>query len=210
MVDLAAEEVEAVDSKVEVLEKQDIFKMEINYINNDRIRESAKVLVSLIPDYFFSEEASSTGKYHPAFSQGEGGLLRHVKVAVKFAKEIFMTSTFRDHYTSDERDLIYLALIMHDSLKRGNNERYTRFDHPLLASKLIRDNKDKLKLTDSEIDLLCSMIETHMGEWVNDYRGNKVLEPPTTKYQKIVHLCDYLSSKKFIDVKFDDNNDVIN
>lgn len=198
------------DSKVEVLNKQEIFRTEINYISNDRIKKSALVLVGLIPDYFFSEEASSTGKYHPAFSQGEGGLLRHVKVAVKFAKEIFMTSTFGDHYTSDERDLIYLALIMHDSVKRGDNERYTRVDHPLLASKLIRDNKDKLELTNDELDLLCSMIETHMGEWVNDYRGNKVLEPPTSKYQKFVHLCDYLSSKKFIDVKFDDKNDVIN
>ena len=98
---------------------------------------------------------------------------------------------------------------MHDSVKRGDNEKYTRFDHPILASNLIRDNKSKLKLRDDEIDLLCSMIETHMGEWVNDYRGNKVLEPPVNKYQKFVHLCDYLSSKKFIDVKFDEDNNII-
>lgn len=200
----------AVDSKIETLNKIKMLETEINYITNDRIKESAKTLVNLIPDYFFYEEASSTGKYHPEFSRGENGLLRHVKVATKFAKEIFTTKTFSDHYTSDERDLIYLALIMHDSVKRGNNERYTRFDHPLLASKLIKDNKDKLKLTEEELNLLCSMIETHMGEWVNDYKGNKVLELPTTKYQKFVHLCDYLSSKKFIDVKFDENNDIIN
>lgn len=49
-----------------------------------------------------------------------------------------------------------------------------------------------------------------MGEWVNDYRGNKVLDAPISKYQKFVHLCDYLSSKKFIDVKFDENNNIIN
>lgn len=200
----------AVDSKTETLNKIKIFEMEISYIKNERIRESAKVLVNLIPDYFFHEAASSTGKYHPAFSQGEGGLLRHVKAAVKFAKEIFGTKTFSDHYTSDERDLIYLALIMHDSVKRGNNERYTRFDHPLLASKLIKDNKDKTKLTKEEIELLCSMIETHMGEWTTDYQGNEVLEKPKNKYQKFVHLCDYLSSKKFIDIKFDENNNIIN
>ena len=76
------------DYKVEVLNKQELFREEINYIKNERIRESAKVLVGLIPDYFFFEAASSTGKYHSLFSNGEAGLLRHVKVAVRFAKEI--------------------------------------------------------------------------------------------------------------------------
>lgn len=205
----AEEEAVAVDSKVEVIEKLDLFKIELNYIKNDRIKESASVLVNLIPEYFFHEAASSTGKYHPSFSQGEGGLLRHTKAAVRIAKEILFTHTFGDDFTSDEKDLIYLALIMHDSIKRGENEQYTRFDHPLLASKFIRENADKTKFTEEEIDLLCSMIETHMGEWVNDYFGNKVLEKPVTKYQKMVHLCDYLSAKKFLDIKFDNENNII-
>lgn len=208
--DLAAEEVEAVDSSVEILDKVKCFEVEINYIKNERIKESAKILVDLIPDYFFHEAASSTGKYHPAFSLGEGGLLRHTKAAVKFAKEIFMTKTFSNHYISDEIDLIYLALIMHDSVKRGDNEKYSRYDHPLLASNLIRENKGRIKLHEAEINLLCSMIETHMGEWTTDYQGNKILEPPTNKYQKFVHLCDYLASKKFIDIKFDQDNNIIN
>lgn len=193
----------------ETLNKVKIFDIELSYIKNDRIKESAKTLVNLIPDYFFSEAASSTGKYHPSFSQGDGGLLRHTKAAVRIAKELLVTKTFGSDFTDNESDLIYLALIMHDSVKRGDNERYTRFDHPLLASKLIKENIDKTKLDNDEIKLLCSMIETHMGEWTNDYRGNKVLEPPTTKYQKFVHLCDYLSSKKFLDIKFDDNNNIL-
>ena len=60
------EEAVAVDSKAKV------FTTEINYIKNDRIKESLVNLINLIPDYFFTEAASSTGKYHPSFSQGVG------------------------------------------------------------------------------------------------------------------------------------------
>ena len=58
---------------------------------------------------------------------------------------------------------------------------------------------------DSEIELICSVIETHMGEWTRDYKGNEVLEKPKTKYQKFVHMCDFLSSRKFLNIEFDGN-----
>lgn len=190
--------------------KSEIFSKELEYIKNSRIRESASVLIELIPDYFFHDAVSSTGKYHPDFSQGEGGLLRHTKAAVRIAKEILSTKTFSNHYTSDERDLMILALIMHDSIKRGEvAEEYTRFDHPLLASNNIRKNKEKTKLTDEEVLLLCSMIETHMGEWTTDYSGREILNPPVNKYQKFVHLCDFLSSKKFLNIYFDNDNNIV-
>ena len=206
----AAAEVVAVDSSAVVINKVKCFESEINYIKNDRIKENAKILIDLVPDYFFHEAASSTGKYHPAFSLGEGGLLRHTKVAVRIAKELFFTKTIGDFYSSDEKDLIILALILHDSIKMGDNETYARVDHPLLASKFVKENGDKLNFTNEEIDLVCSMIETHMGEWVNDYQGNKVLEKPVTKYQRFVHMCDFLSSRKFLDVKFDSENNILN
>lgn len=199
----------AVDSSIIIKDKSLLFSNELNYIKNVRIRNSAESLINKIPDYFFHEAASSTGKYHPNFSQGEGGLLRHTKAAVRIAKELLSTKTFGDFYTNDEKDLILLALIMHDSVKRGDNEQYTRFDHPLLASKLIKENKKNTELKEEEIKLLCSMIETHMGEWTTDYSGKEVLKKPKTKYQRIVHLCDLLSSKKFLDIKFDNENNII-
>lgn len=100
---------------------------------------------------------------------------------------------------------------MHDSVKRGiPEERYTKFDHPLLASKLIKDNKESLSLSEEELNLLTSMIEAHMGEWTTDYSGNEILKKPTTKYERFVHMCDYLASRKFLNVKFDNNNEIIN
>lgn len=193
----------------EVSNKVEMFNKEINYIKDEKIKESAKVLIEKVPDYFFTEAASSTGKYHPEFSQGLGGLLRHTKAAVRIAYEILNTETFGNFYTSEEKDLIVLALILHDSIKRGDNERYTRIDHPLLACKFIEENKDKTSLNKKQVDLLVSMISSHMGEWNKDYDGNEILPKPETKYQRIVHLCDLLSSKKFLDVKFDKDNNII-
>ena len=192
-----------------IKEKCDTFSKELGYIKNDRIRESAKELINLIPDYFFHEAASSTGKYHPAFSQGEGGLLRHTKAAVRIAYTLLINNTISSTFTNDQKDLILLALILHDSVKRGDNEKYTRFDHPLLASKFISDNKNCTKLTEEEITLLKSMVETHMGEWTRDYFGNEVLEKPVTKYQRFVHLCDYLAAQKFLDIKFDKDDNIV-
>ena len=39
-------------------------------------------------------------------------------------------------------------------------------------------------------------------------KGVEVLEKPKTKYQNFVHMCDYLASKKFLNVVFDKDNNI--
>lgn len=188
------------------MNKADVFKNELSYIKNKKFVDCAKNMIELLPDYFFSIPASSTGKYHPGFAQGDGGLVRHTKVAVRMCYELANNNSIGHSFKSDEKDLMLIALIMHDGVKSGiPKEKYTRVDHPLLAAKLIRDNKDKIGLSDDEIDFVCSVIETHMGEWNTDFNGNEVLPVPKNKYQRFVHMCDFLASKKFIEVPFSDN-----
>lgn len=189
------------------MNKVDVFKKELSYIKNEKYVECAKNMIELLPDYFFQVPASSTGKYHPEFAQGDGGLVRHTKVAVRICYELANNNSIGHSFKSDEKDLMLIALIMHDGVKSGiPKEKYTRVDHPLLAAKLIRDNKDKIGLSDDEIDFVCSVIETHMGEWNTDFNGNEVLPVPKNKYQRFVHMCDFLASKKFIEVPFSDND----
>ncbi len=47
------------------------------------------------------------------------------------------------------------------------------------------------------------VISSHMGIWNKDFNDNEVLPVPKDKYERFVHLCDYLSSKKFLNVDFD-------
>lgn len=186
--------------------KKEMFQTEIGYIKNPKYAENIGIIIDLLPDYFFEVPASSTGKYHPKFSLGEGGLVRHTKSAVRIAHELLENNSLFNTFTSDEKDMMIAALLVHDGLKSGLvKSEYTVFEHPLLMSKFIQDNRSKLTLDDFEIELICSVIETHMGEWTRDYKGNEVLEKPKTKYQKFVHMCDFLSSRKFLNIEFDGN-----
>ena len=185
------------------MEKIDYFNKEYEYIKNYKKKNDIKYLVSKLPDYFFEIPASSTGKYHPDFASTSHGLVKHTKVAVRIAKEL-LDNPGLNNFTDDEKDIIIMALILHDGCKSGMvKEKYTRFDHPLIICDLINENRSKLSLNDDEVDLLTKIISSHMGIWNKDYNGNEVLPIPKDKYQRFVHLCDYLSSKKFIDIKFD-------
>ncbi len=192
------------------MKKSDNFKKEIGYIKNPKYKENIKILIELLPDYFFEVPASSTGKYHPSYALGDGGLLRHTKAACLIARELLNNPVFKVKFTSDEQDLIIMSLIMHDGLKSGlEKQKYTQFDHPLLVSNYIEDNKELLTLSDSEVAMMRNMIESHMGAWNKDYNGNEILPLPVNKYQKFVHMCDFLASRKFLEVPFD-GNEVIN
>ena len=185
------------------MDKVRYFNKEYDYIKDDKIRENLKYLVSNLPDYFFEVHASSTGKYHPKFAGGEHGLVKHTKVAVRIAYEL-MNNPALNNFTNREKDLIIMALVLHDGLKCGNpKERYTRVDHPLLVSSFIKDNKGKLSLSEEDIDLVTGVISSHMGNWNTDYNGNEVLPKPKNKYQRFVHMCDFLASRKVINVEFD-------
>ncbi len=187
----------------------EVFKNEISYIKNENIKEALIYMIKKLPKYFFEVEASSTGKYHPKYALGEGGLLRHTKAAVRIGFELLQNPIIGDKYSSDEKDLMLVGLLLHDGLKLGKDkEKYTRFDHPILMANYIEEEKANLKISDEQRKLLCDVIKTHMGVWTKDYDGNEVLEKPKTKYQNFVHMCDYLASRKCILLPFDENNNI--
>ena len=93
---------------------------------------------------------------------------------------------------------------MHDGLKKGlTEETYTRFDHPLLVSKLIMEHTKELKTDIDSVLNICSLIESHLGSWNTNKYSKVVLPLPTTSAQRFVHMCDYLSSRNYLNVSFD-------
>ena len=188
-----------------------VFNNEYLYIENEDLREDAKTLVGDLPDYFFSVDASSSGKYHPKYAAGEGGLSRHVKSACKFAYELLSNPIIGKPYSERDKDLIIIALLIHDGLKygKGEKEKYTRFDHPILASEYVKENKKELKMVDEDIEKVSSAIASHMGPWNTNSYSEVVLPLPKAPMEKFVHMCDYLASRRFINLDFDDNSNVI-
>ncbi len=176
------------------------FETEINYIKDKDKKEDIKYLINLLPDYFFKIPASSTGKYHPKFASTEHGLVKHTKVAVRIAYDLFMIN---DTFTDEDKDLIIMALIMHDGVKKGmEEEEYTRFDHPILVSKLIMEHAKELKTGLDDVRKICMMIESHMGQWNTSKYSKVVLPLPSDKYARFVHMCDYLASRNYLNIKF--------
>lgn len=191
------------------MDKIESLKTEINYIKNQKYQDNLKILIEMLPDYFFKVAASSTGKYHPSFSLGEGGLLRHTKAVAKIALEFYNDESITGCFNDSEKDLMMVGLILHDGLKHGiDYSEYVVFEHPLIMSNFIKENKDKLTLTENEIEFLVNVISSHMGPWTVDYKGNDVLPKPINKYQKFVHMCDYLASRKFLNINFE-NNEIV-
>ena len=192
------------------MKKYEVFKKEMYYVKDSNRRKDLRILITSLPTYFFEIPASSTGKYHPSFALGDGGLVRHTKVAVRIAHELLENNTIGMKFTDKDKDLIIMALVLHDGLKCGKeHDKYTKFDHPLLISKHIMEQKNKLSLDIDDIRKLCSMIESHMGEWTYDsYQKKEVLPKPRTAEQRFVHMCDFLASRKFLDVKFDRSNNI--
>jgi hypothetical protein len=189
------------------MDREELFLDELGYINDEELSESLLNIINLLPEYWLEEAASSTGKYHPEYALGKGGLLRHSKAAMRIGYELLSNPSIGDKYTSHEKDLILMSLLVHDGLKLGlPQEKYTRFDHPILMGKFILDNRDKIGLNEEDANFMNDVIKTHMGPWTTDYDGNEVLEKPKTKYQNFVHMCDFLASRKCILVPFEDNN----
>ena len=188
------------------MNKQNVFKKELDYISDEDIKESLKFLIDKIPDYFFSIPAASTGKYHPMYAQGDGGLVRHTKAAIRMAYELFGIYKFPKRV----KDLIIMALLLHDSVKKGEEEnKYTLFDHPLVACSFIKKYKDELKISNDDILFVCDCIASHMGRFNTSEFSDVILPLPKTPEQKFVHMCDYLASRKVININFDEDNNIV-
>ena len=188
------------------MNKQEIFENEIVLIKNEDIRDSLRTLIDKVPDYFFTIPASSTGKYHPEYATGDGGLVRHTKAAVRMANELFGIYKFPER----TKDLIIFSLLLHDSVKKGEEEsKYTLFDHPIVAGDFIKKYKDELKLTKEDLEFVCNAIASHMGRFNTSEYSDVILPLPKTPEEKFVHMCDYLASRKVINIKFDKDNNIV-
>lgn len=189
-------------------EKFQTFQTELDYIENLTIRNLVISALRKVDEKFFHAPASSTGKYHPAYSLGDGGLVRHTKGAVYFFKELSSLAMF-DYLTQQDRDMCIAALILHDTCKSGVEwkSEYSRFDHPLLVQELLSDSEiEELSDQPEQLSIIWkdinALIESHMGQWNTNPRESKVLPLPINPRQKVVHLSDYLASRRDLTVEF--------
>lgn len=172
-----------------------LFERELNLIQDEELRMVVKTyLVERVPDYFWEDGASSSGKYHPQFSQGIGGLVRHTKAVVMFAEELLRMSSYA--YMKEEyKDYVIAACIVHDTMKYGLGE-YDKSEYKNHARNAAYAFKMFAKECDYEVsEFLLNAIASHMGQWSTEKEDR-----PFTNVDRCVHMADYMASRSFIDI----------
>lgn len=175
--------------------KSELFNRELNLIVDEDLRMAVKsYLCERVPAYFWTTGASSSGKYHPQFSQGVGGLVRHTKAVVMFAEELLRMSTYA--YMNDEyKDFVIAACIIHDTAKYGCEDEMDKKaykEHSRAASEMFRMWCFEIGYPVSQY--LLDAVRTHMGQW------SEREDRPFTNIDRCVHMADYMASRSFIDI----------
>lgn len=185
--------------------KSDCLSRELSLIEDVKLREFIITFIEeCVPAYFYIVPASSSGKHHPEYGLGPGGLVRHTKACVKIADDLLsleQNETLNECY----HDEIIAALIVHDTFKQGVNARgsgHTQFEHPIFSAGALQLFADKFYPALSDrVATISAMVMAHMGQWNRSERSVVQLPKPQTDAEKFVHLCDYLASRRYLIVE---------
>lgn len=175
-------------------------------------RSLTEFLIEQLDDYWFIKPASSTGKYHPKFNNGEGGLVRHSLNVCMWWQQMYrafeqelMSFSGRD----DIYDLGLIACLFHDAKKYGDaeeNSRWVKKDHDVrsmewfLHNVEIYEHMNDMNFDNKAINYVANAIDHHNGPWSTH-------GAPRTIFERLVFICDYASSQKIHEQEvFDVNN----
>jgi hypothetical protein len=159
-----------------------------------------------IPEQFWTASASTTGKFHPSFSVGEGGLLRHTMLNMYWCVR---WANFRGSKPSDMAVAVGAAAL-HDSFKGGYSKEWTSTvpDHAFIAAAEIRKYAQLEATTDGMRDRwfeVADAVYTHMGIFSSNPRNpqNKEFSPihleDMSEAGVLLALADYSAAQKVYD-----------
>lgn len=172
------------------------FEREIDLIINEDLRMAVKsYMEDCTPEYFWTDGASSSGKYHPKFAQGIGGLVRHTKAVVMFAEELLRMSSYA-YMKPEYKDYVIAACILHDTQKYGIGE-FNKQEYKNHAANAAIEFKDYCEqvMDYHPSEYLLDAMRSHMGQWSTEKEDR-----PFTNIDRCVHMADYMASRSFIDI----------
>lgn len=180
----------------------EILRDELDKICDDSLRAFAEYALSKAPPYFWMLPSSSTGKYHPPQSNGQGGLIRHTKAAVYFADSACRPHLESGSLTTKDHAIAVTATLLHDIVKYGvgSPQRYTTKTHDKEGADFVfrlgREYcKDHPELDLGDIKRVCKGIAFHMGPWTSEDR-RKQYPDEYSLIERIVFEADYNSSRR--------------
>jgi hypothetical protein len=187
----------AIHIKEKTMTERDQLLQSVTLIKNELVSTFTLAALSNVPEKFWTIAASSTGKHHPEQSNGEGGLVRHVLATLYFARELFICYSC----TQDEQDIINAAIMLHDIGKAMEEP------HDIVAATSLRWLYKDQKLVSPMLLAVIDGVRWHMGKWSTgatdcqeEERGSRVFPASFTRTSMIVHLADYVASRKRVNL----------
>lgn len=166
----------------------------LSLIDSDLVRGIVRDILGSLPTYWWTAPASSSGKYHPAFALGEGGLVRH-SVAVAFVTNELCVMK---NITGLDRDILIAAALVHDGMKQGasNEGGHTLHEHPILMAGFLYNFGQGSQPCTEICERMGHLVASHMGRWTTSKYSSIVLPEPQG-LGEILHEADYTCSRKW-------------
>lgn len=170
------------------------FEKELALIQHQSIREVVEFALDHAPARFWTDPATSKGKYHSPDEAGTGGLVLHTKRVVGAYRVLAPAYSLLEG--SLEWDKGLAACILHDIVKYGTGQgpsfdfaAYRR--HGPNVGMWYQDQKGVAfeDLSDTETEIF-ELTSTHMGPWSPEGKG------PESPIQWAVFMSDFVASRK--------------
>ena len=175
------------------------FEREIQNIENENLRDFVRFFFNeKVGAWFFESGASASGKHHPDFTKGQGGLVRHTRAVEWVCEELLRMSSYA-YMKTEYKDYARVACLLHDTRKYGGGDTEDKDcykEHGAFAAFDVCDAWQDFFGLDHECpELLLMAIRSHMGQWTENQDDR-----PFTNIDRLVHLSDYIASRPFWDI----------
>lgn len=184
-------------------QKVAVFQPLLDKFETDEIRLYCQDMIETIPDYIFDMPSSTSGKFHNATQCKLHGQIYHILMFAEILNYILALKCNQEKFKSPrQRDAMRCVPIFHDALKCGTNgSSFSVHEHPMLAGQWVRETEVEHDIDISAKEAIARMCERHSGEWTTSKKSKIVLPEPENEMERMIHMCDILSSRNNIDMQ---------
>ena len=183
--------------------KVSVFLSLLSRFETDEMRLYCRDMIKQMPDYIFEIPSSTSGKYHNATQCRPHGQVYHIIMFAEILNYLLNIKFNQEKFKSPrQRDAMRCVPIFHDALKCGlDGGLWTVHEHPMLAGTWVRETRVEHDIDEGAKEAIARMCERHSGEWTTSSRSKVILPEPENEMERIIHMCDILSSRNNIDMQ---------
>lgn len=183
--------------------KVEVFKPYLEKFETENMRLYCADMIKLIPDYIFDMPSSTSLRYHNATQCQPHGQVYHIIMFAAILEYLLNLEHMKEKFKyPDQRDAMRCAPYFHDAIKCGwDGAKQTVHEHPMLAGEWVRNTKVEHDIDDKIKEVIARLCERHSGEWTTSKKSSTILPKPENEMERLVHVCDILSSRSDIDMQ---------